>query len=190
MNGTTSLASRERERERTLFSSFFFLLENVPDPLRLAILDAQAEVGHRNASRGAIDDREGARPFRGDAHEEEEVLVPQFGKGIHFGPKGTHLGCALQLKLVKDHIPVPPSPNGVRAIRLSLVQFQRISSGLIPVDGAIASPRYDLPDLNVAPRNDPLAVNLPHEGGRGGSVRGGRRGSRKQSRQRVLRRRP
>ena len=57
----------------------FFSSDHSPDTFRLAVLDAQAEVGHRHASGRAVDDGEGARSLRGDAHEEEEVFVAQFG---------------------------------------------------------------------------------------------------------------
>lgn len=81
----------------------------LPDAFLLAIFDCQAWIGHGDAPRRAVDDRV-RRAIGGDAHEQQQVLVTQFGQRAHICPEAVHFVHVLQFETVDYHVAVPPAP--------------------------------------------------------------------------------
>lgn len=81
----------------------------LPDPFRFSVFQTQTEVGHRDATRGAIDDGVAAT-LRRDAHEEKQVLVSQFRQRLDVRPEGTDFDAALQLEPMDNDVSMPFAP--------------------------------------------------------------------------------
>jgi len=80
--------------------------KELPNTFRFPVFDSASESGNGDSSRRAVDDSVSGVICR-DAHEKQEILVPQFRQRLNVRPEGFDLVQALQIELVNDDIAMP-----------------------------------------------------------------------------------